>query len=230
MKIRTPSAIFSCCVIILCLYAAAGCAGRNNSVSSPVPGYYEELEPDNSINISNIIESKSGHGNSSFPPWLLAYIQGGVEEVEKTESYMDKYCFIGRNEGSNFEALNKWAENYSVIQDFSRLAALRIEKKLISAATFYPDDEYGNFYEKLVKMAFDAEYPSVLMEETYWIKKRNPDDFTDIYEFFIFISIDKTTMQDFINKLIDEALETAAPNRAQSTAISRLQQSFFEGF
>jgi hypothetical protein len=117
-----------------------------------------------------------------------------------------------------------------VTHDFSRLAALRIEKKLISSAALYPDDEYGHFYEKLVKKAFDAEYPSVLMEGTYWIKKRNPDGFTDIYEFFVFISIDKISMQVFVNEMISKVRETVVPSRAQSAAINRLQQSFFEGF
>nr|AGS52277.1 hypothetical protein [uncultured bacterium contig00059] len=170
MKIKIPPVVFYFCVIVLCL-PAAGCAGKNKNVSSPVPGFYEELKPDNSIDIGNIVESKNGHGNANLPLWLLAYIRGGIEEIEKMEPYIDKYCFVGRNEGGNFEALNKWAGNYSVTHDFSRLAALRIEKKLISSAALYPDDEYGHFYEKLVKKAFDAEYPSVLMEGTYWIKK-----------------------------------------------------------
>nr|AGS52276.1 hypothetical protein [uncultured bacterium contig00059] len=37
-------------------------------------------------------------------------------------------------------------------------------------------------------------------------------------------------MQVFVNEMISKVRETVVPSRAQSAAINRLQQSFFEGF
>jgi len=97
----------------------------------------------------------------------------------------------------------------------------------------YPDDEYGAFYEKLIKKSYDAEYPDAATEDIYWIKKTETSEangFQDIYEFFAFTIIDKTIMQDIINKMMEETRETVTPTRAQSNAIANIQLHFFEGF
>ncbi len=223
-KIKIPLKVFSVFALIL-IY----CACQSNRKPLFVPETVEDAAPDYSIDIDSIIETKSGgRGNSNLPEWLLAYISGGIEEVEKIDFFTDEYCFIGTNEGNNFNALTKWAANYSAIQDFTRLAAFRIEKKLVSAASLYPADEYGEFFERLVKKAFEAEYQGAIMEGTYWIKK--VDGGSTVYEFFVFISIDKISMQTIINDMIAQTRALVTPTRAQNAAINRLQQTFFEGF
>ncbi len=227
-KIKIPLKVFSVCTLIL-----ISCAGQSNREPLFVPDTVEDTAPDYSIDIDNIIETKSnrrssGRENLNLPEWLLAYISGGIEEVEKIEFFTDKYCFIGTNEGSNFDALTKWAANYSAIQDFTRLAAFRLEKKLVSSASLYPADEYGEFFERLVKKAFVTEYQGAVMEDTYWIKKG--DGGGAVYEFFVFISIDKISMQTVINDMIAQTRALVNPTRAQNAAINRLQQTFFEGF
>ena len=209
----------------------SACAGQRLLLTQPVPGYFDTVSHDVSLMLDDITETRDGPGNLNLPDWLIAFFIGGIEEVERMDFYLNRYCFIGTNEGSNFGALNKWAANYSVVQDFTRLAALRIEKRLASAAVF-PDDEYGAFYERLVKKAFDTEYPDALIENTYWIKTTVNQDFNaeDVYEFFVFISIDKILMQTVIRRMMTEVRAGVTPSRAQNNAINRLQQTFFEGF
>ena len=214
------------------LIAMFGCVGLSKKNALPVPppstdkaAFFDAIE------IGNILESKGGYGNKNLPDWLAAYIYGGIEEIERMDFYRGRYCFIGRNDGNNFGALCKWIDNYSPVQDFTRLAAARIENRLITAASLYPDDEYGSFYEKLVKKAFDTEYPDALIEDTYWIRKiKDGESGGETFEFFVFITIDKAAMQDIIIRMIAETLSSAAPTRAQMTAINRLRQNFFEGF
>lgn len=184
-----------------------------------------------SLMLGDITETKDGAGNVDVPDWLIAYILGGIDEVEKIDSYFGKYCFIAENEGGNFGALNKWADNYSEVQDFPRLAAARIERRLISAAELYPDDEYGSFYETLVKKAFSAEYAGALIEDIYWIKIRRDHEYNEeVYDFFILISIDRMFMRTIIGNMMAETLAEVTPARAQFTAIRRLQQNFYTGF
>jgi hypothetical protein len=216
--------------LIINVIVLASCAGRANTTQFIVPDSGETLYQENSISIENIMETKDGYGNANIPDWLARYITGGIENVEKMNIYQGKYCFIGRNESGNFEALNKWAENYSVTHDFSRLAAARIEKRLLASTSLYPDDEYGIFFEKMIKKAFDTIYTGAQVEDTFWIRKANDDDINSSYEFFIFISIDKVIMQNIINKMITEARADVTPTRAQANSINRLQQTFFEGF
>jgi hypothetical protein len=118
--------------------------------------------------------------------------------------------------------LNKWAGNFTVIQDFPRLAGVRIEKRLNSTALLYPDDEYGEFYESFVKKAFSAEYADAVKEQSYWIKTT-----AEVYEFYVFISMEKSKMQSIIRTMMSNTLAAVTPTRAQNAAINRLRQFFF---
>ena len=232
------------CLLLYILFVCA-CAGQKNKFTYPVPDKKNDSEPVQIIEINEITENRDGSGAAYMPDWLTSFISGGIEEVEKLTSYQNRYLFIGRNKGGNFLALNKWAENFTVVQDFPRLAAVRIEKKLISAAALYPDDEYGDFYEALVKKAFSGEYPDAIKEETYWIKTMPNQVYdaaelaeeqeritapSEVYIFFVFASIDKTTMQSIIKEMMDDTFASVKPTRAQNAAINRLRQTFFEGF
>jgi len=227
MKRKFLMAFFLFAAVLLC-----SCAGQGANSYRPVPNYADDVIPEKSIFIGDITQTRGGAGYAHLPGWLFAFINGGIEEVEGMDFYRDKYCFIGTNESGNFGALNKWAENYSVAQDFPRLAAVRIEKRLISAAALYPDDEYGSFYEIMVKKAFDAEYAGAFLEDTFWIKKKGnqSDSSGEAYEFFVFISIDRITMRNILENMMTEKLALVTPTRAQNTAIKRLQQDFFAGF
>jgi len=228
MKKKLP-AIFLFSALILC---SCGVRGKNSPLII-LPDANNQIENNNFIGIDEIIETRNGEGNANLPGWLLSYNNGGNEAVEKMEQYYGKYCFVGRNEGYNFEALTSWADNYSETNAFTRLAAARIEKRLNFKIALYPDDEYGSFYEKFVKKSYDTEYTGASAEDTFWIKKPGTSEangFQDIYEFFVFISIDKTIMQDIVKKMMMEANKTVNPTRAQNNAINNIQLHFFEGF
>ena len=218
------------CVILL-----ISCA-QQRILFRPEPGYNDIIQ-NNSISFNDIAETKEGPGNANIPGWLSAFLSGGINEVEEIYIYRNRYCFIGVSEGSNFSALNKWADNYSVIHDFPRMAAVRIERRLISAATLYPDDEYGSFFEIMVKKAFDAEFSDAVLEDTFWIKMKAEqnepaDKAEDNYEFYVFISVSKTSMMAVIEDMMKETLDivTVTPTRAQNNAIRRLQQNFSSEF
>jgi len=223
-------------VFLFCTLILYSCAGRKkNTPLVIVPETKTEIENNISslIGIDDITETKRGPGNSDLPDWIIIYNNGGTDAIERTEQYSGKYCFVGRNEGVNFEALSIWAENYNETKAFTRLAAARIEKRLTSKAALYPDDEYGAFYEKFIKKSYDAEYAGTNIEDSFWVKKPGTSEangFQDTYEFFAFISIDKTIMQDIIKKMIAETHAAVTPTRAQNNAINNIQLHFFEGF
>ena len=203
-------------------------------------------EPDFSVynskkvfRLDNITQTKYGAGTAAMPQWFIAFANGGNKAVEQINSYADKYVFIVSSEGDNFTALNKWSENFRAERDLAVYAAARIEERMISSAVLFPDDEYGQFFEILVKMAYNAEYSGAAIEETYWIKKNISDEpesirFTsvsgEVYYFFILITINKNTMQTIIKKMIDQANTSTQARGSQRISVNRLQQSFFEGF
>jgi len=229
MKKKLLLAIFSILALIIC---SCGVRGKNSPLII-MPESTNQIENNNFIGIDEIIETQDGEGNENLPAWLLSYNNGGNEAVERMEQYYGKYCFVGRNEGYNFEALTKWAENYPEAHAFTRLAAARIEKRLTSKAVLYPDDEYGPFYEKFIKKSYDTEFPSASLEDTFWVKKTKASEENgsqDIYEFFTLICIDKTIMQEIIKKMLTETHADVFPTRAQNNAINNIQLHFFEGF
>jgi len=229
MKIKSTSISF----LILIIFFIS-CRGQGNIVSFPLPdSSYFEQRSTFEFEIGSIIETKSGTTAESIPEWLFAFLSGGVNEVERLYSFANKYVFVGTNMGENFTVLNKWADVFSARLDFPLLAALRIERRMISTSFLYPDDEYGLFFERLVKKAYTSEYPSVTKEDTYWIKIKvdnETDASREVYLFYVLISIDKPTMQFVVQNMITQTISAVSPGGSQAAAVNRLRQNFFEGF
>jgi hypothetical protein len=208
-------------IIVVVLFS---CAGRGSTE------YYPVRDPEYSLPVITIDRSSiSGTRDRRLPEWLNAYINGGIGEVEKLSYYNNKYVFIGYSGGVNFAAQEKWAQNFSAVRDLPAFAAVRIERRMISASSFYPDDEYGPFFEKMMKNAYSAEYPGAVKEDTYWIKMNNVND-GEVFMFFVLVTIDKTAMHSIIENMIDASAAASSVTSIQNAAIRHLRQIFFEEF
>jgi len=215
------------------------CVSNADNFFIPVPEpWYFERSVTIGVDINSIIETKDGASAEFLPEWLLAFLEGGIDAVEMLHLFNNKYVFIGVNKNVNFIVVNRWADFYSPVQDFPMLAAVRIENRMILTSSLYPDDEYGFFFERLVKNAYNAVYPGVVKNDTSWIKINTENDIdesinrnpSEIYMSFVLFSIDKPLMQDIIRNLITQTLETVTPSANQAVAVNRLRQNFFEGF
>jgi len=226
MKIKISALTFLLCVIIF-----SSCVGQNSSALYPVPdeSYFEIEITGKRIDISNITETMSGVTTNSIPEWLFVFFDGGIKAVESLNHYSGKYVFIGENKGGNFAALNKWAENFSPVYDFPILAAARVERRMILTSSFYPDDEYGLFFEKMILNAYSGEYQGVVKEDVYWIKLKT-DNETETFNIFVLITIDKTVMRAVITNMMERASADVTLSSTQTAAVGRLRQTFFEGF
>jgi len=229
-------------IFLLIIIFFIGCRSQRNTIFVPVPDdSFFEFEENVGIEFNDIISSKDGTGAESIPAWLRSYISGGNRAVERLNAYGDKYVFIGSNRGNNFTVLSLWLDFFSVTHDVPLLVTARIERRMILQASLYPDDEYGLFFENMIKNASSAEYPGVF-EDTYWIKIKDEND-EEIYLFFILISIDRMELQAIITKMMDDSMvETPPPvmrrrqrnfheiAAAQAAAVNNLRQNFFMGF
>ena len=214
------------------LLLLGACAGQNHKIIIPPDS---PVQTETETGELEIIETQNGTDKESLPEWLQRFYRGGNQAVEAMSIYQDKYIFIGKTRGTSLNALRQWVDNYAADRDFPRLAAARIENRMLAAASLYPDDEYGDYFSILIKTASDAEYPPSITEETFWIKQRVEGETEetparDFYEFFVLISIDKTLLQNRIRELMANITPPVLPTRAQNAAINRIQQIFFEGF
>jgi hypothetical protein len=226
---KRPDAIFLFYILIL-----FSCAAQKNFAVFPAPDKSQN-KSENSVEIANITDSRYIEGEPYLPDWLSAFLGGGIEEAERIEAYAGRYLFVAGNQGVNFAAMEKWADNYSVEYDFPMLAAERIDRRMNVSNTMYPDEEYGIFYETFVKNAYGGEYNGAVKEDTYWIKTKitgsgeSPAQ-SEVFNFYVLISIDTAAMQAAVYNLFMQAFDTAVPAGAQIAAINRLRQNFFEGF
>jgi hypothetical protein len=149
--------------------------------------------------------------------------------------------FVGRSRGDNFVALQQWLDSFNVMYDFPALVTTRVERRLVASASLYPDDEYGDYFANLIKEVTDSEFPGASVEQNFWVKRRtipqvSSDESPDAnveqerYEFLVLASIDKETLQKQVRDIMVGIKTSESPTREQTTAITNIQQSFFEGF
>jgi len=234
-----------CGFLLLAVFMLAACTGQKGKVIiRPEPGENRHQEPVNPIESWQIIESKNGLGEIGIPDWVSRYYNGNTYGVEAMDRFSGRYVFVGGNRGENAHALQQWANGFAAQHDLPRLIAARVERRLVSSASLYPDDEYGQYFEMLIKAVSDGEYPGAIKEETYWVKRRmvpaNTDDadgdqppadaVMELYEFLVLISIDGETLQKQLREIMAGIQTPARPTRDQAAAINRTQQTFFEGF
>jgi len=209
------------------------CTGQADTVFVSVPDSnyfkFEQII----INTYNIIDTEYGN-LTHLPAWMRSFISGGIEEIEKLDSFYGKYVFLALNESVNFSAQNFWVSNFSEVRDFTIMAARRIEKKMILSSTLYPDDEYGAFFEAMVKKANNTVFTGAVKEDSCWIKFisgngiENAD--SDIYISFLLLTIDISLMQRIVTGMMNEIIADVSVTRTQRNNINRMRQNFFTGF
>jgi len=180
-----------------------------------------------------ITEHKNSAAGTEMPDWVIAYIDGGLAEVENLTDYQGRFVFIARNEGSNFTAMNHWLEGFSQELDYPRLAAARIEARFFSAAPL-PDQEYGAFYEELVRTASDYPWTGAARGEDFWIRKNylptEEQDERETWEFMVLLTTDKTLFYYQLETVYRNVKPIPAPTKDQLNAINRVKDRFFDGF
>jgi len=227
---------FSVWILPLLITLHTACVSSEKRIIRPEP----ETETEKTIDSWVLTDSQNGAVPAAIPEWVYLYLNGKINEIESMDAYKDKYIFIGQNWGKNNIALRQWLSAFTVEQDLPRLVAARIEKRLISAAALYPDDEYGDFFEAFIKGAIDMNYPIAQIESRFWIKRfiqmtADPaqEEFPlpeERYDFLILISADRNIIQNTVRTIMESIKTPVSPTRDQAGAISRIKHTFFEGF
>ena len=233
-------------VLLCAVFILAACAGqRSKVIFRPDPGEDRQLHPSNPLESWQIIETRNGSGDRGIPEWVRRFFENRIHGIESMDEYTGKYVFIGENWGENLFSLRQWADGFTEVYDLPRLVAARVERRLVSSASLYPDDEYGQYFETLIKKVADGEFSGAVKEQTYWVKRARPpggneeegeeepdqlNNAAELYEYLVLISIDTETLQGQLRQIMTGIKTTVPPTRDQAAAINRIQQAFFEGF
>jgi hypothetical protein len=172
-----------------------------------------------------------------IPEWVRRFLSGGNREVEAMPQYRGRYVFVAASRGGSLEALQYWAGEFSDVQDFPRLVAVRIEERLAGAALLYPDDEYGDFFEVMVKRASDASYHGARRETSFWLRRQfheeddeDENEDPEAYDCFVLVSIDREELAVQIRAQLANPRGVKTPTRDQAAAVDRIRENFFNGF
>jgi hypothetical protein len=178
-----------------------------------------------------IIDYKNKTTGNAIPEWVNVYFNSGLRGVEALRTYQGSYVFVHRNEGNNFNALQLWKDNFSVELDFPRMAAARIEARF---SVPYPYEEYGVFYEDLIRAASDASWTGAITKDDFWTRKNYPLSETESelenWEFLILVTIEKSLFSSQLEKIFGNIKPIPPPDKNQIAAINRVKAQFFEAF
>ena len=204
-----------------------------------------------------ITDYKDKTSGASIPEWAELWLnsensESGIHAIEALDAYRDRYVFISRNIGNNFNALTQWSKGFSPEQDFPRFAAARIEARLSNSVPF-PDNEYGAFYETLVRTAADASWYGAVRVDDFWIHREfragsgedgepsganepnTQENLTssparEVWEFLILVTIDRTLFASQLDDIFRNMDLKPVPSRDQAAAVNKVKDHFFEGF
>ncbi|MDR2739518.1 MAG: hypothetical protein LBB68_06780 [Treponema sp.] len=216
-----------------------GCFTKAPSVVilGPVPEYRERNSIIEVIDHENITRDGGDTivSEDDMPPWVVRYISTGVAGIEALPEYEDSYVFMGKQTGNNLESLKLWANGFSINRDFPRLVSARVQARFSEFARGNPSEEFGRYFEAVIKNLSDVTFSEASRESSFWIKKRifGDDGLTpagETYEYFILIRIGREALEKQINLLLITTHPEIPPTRDQSVAAMRLRLNFYEGF
>ena len=199
-----------------------------------------EEEPEIVRHISwEVLDYKDKDIGSSIPAWVNYYLDNNILQIENYFEFYNHFVFIASNAGTNFNALQQWMNAFSIDLDFPRLAAVRMENRFLNAAVLFPDDEYGSFYEALIRAASDAHWQGAVRAEDFWVSRSfigldNPEtespETWDRYEFLILLIVEKDIMIPQIEMVLQDVQPPSPLSRYQRSAVNRVIEFFFDGF
>ena len=180
-----------------------------------------------------ITDYKNKTNGETIPGWVSLWLDRGNRGVETLSAFQGLLTFVHNSEGSNFKALELWRDNFSPGQDFPRVAARRIEARFSSAA-LYPDEEYGAFYEAIIRSASDAFWTGASAADDFWIKKKYPpteeEGEMESWEFLILITMEKALFTRQLEDIFQKTQPAPSPTAEQLAAVNHVKEHFFEGF
>jgi hypothetical protein len=217
-------------ILLICMALFNACfTGREKVMAriGPVPEYREETGAVEVIDHQN--------AEADMPEWVIRYVNTGISGIESLPEYADSYVFIGKQRGSNLSSLTLWANSFSLDRDFPRLVSARIQERFTGFAKGNPGEEFGRYFERVVKNSIDAAFNGAIQESSFWVKNRTLGDDEssppgEAYEYYILTRIPKNVLVRQINLLLVTSRADLPPTREQSAAAMRLRLNFYDGF
>jgi hypothetical protein len=103
----------------------------------------------------------------------------------------------------------------------------------MTGGNLYPDDRYGEFFERFVKAASDTVFEGAVVEAAFLA--RRPSAGEDGVEegvsvMFVLVCVDRQVFERQVRHIMETIQIVRPPSREQAAAIALLRGNFFTGF
>lgn len=226
IRVKSVAVLAAATILIL-----ASCSSSKKD-SAP-----SEVDTSNAVRTEVIEHKGSALGITTLPTWVSTYITSGITGLEKMDDYKDVYCFVGEETGTNINALTTWASMFDASSDIASTISNRVATLFTGSAAGSPSDEYGTYYEQIVRTAANATYSGARRINDWWVLTRRYEgrstktsDYTQEYTAYVLYTISRETLDRQILGMLD-GTSTKDLTDAQKTAISNVKEIMrAEGF
>ena len=228
-------------IVVLLVFFSFSCANKAVNWYSENSDIELELPPKQEIPVLEIQDYKNSSQRTSLPAWLRGYLENGIEGSESLAEYSGSYLFIASIHSANPAVIQQWVQNYYPDRDFSRLAALRIQRRFERDLSSRPPDKvYGPNYEKAIKAVHQNLFWGAMRLDDSWVlgipltpEDERPKDAH--YWGFILVSIPRETLEiqvaELLSKVTNSTTSGGRPaTREQNAAFESIKGNFFEQF
>ncbi|GHU41451.1 hypothetical protein FACS1894190_09560 [Spirochaetia bacterium] len=183
------------------------------------------------VRITRIVETQN---NAEAPSWVTEYFFNDLQTIDRTR---DDYVFIAEETSSNLKVLLQWEKNFFVEQDIRQLVFMRVYNRFIDNIRISPDEQYGIFFERVLKQTANVFWPDAQQIESFWAIVEYPRDSAqagsvNFYKLLILNTIPKKTVQAELQSIMNgiQFAKKERPDKDQMIAINRIKNNFFDNF
>ncbi len=191
-------------VILASVVMFIGCA------STPDEAVAKELE---GTVKSEVLEHKgSALGLNELPIWVETYILEGITGLEDMSDFATDYCFVAETTSENLNAAQAWVEGFDMPQTIARNVSTRVEGTFSGAETGGAGDDYGTYFENVVKTMTETEFSGAKKENDWWVLTRRYDvdakaKYVDEYRAFVLYTIPRDLLDQQVLSVIERIEE-----------------------
>lgn len=178
---------------------------------------------------TEILEHKgTALGVTTLPVWVDTYVASGVRGVEKLSDFTEEYCFVAETAAQNLNAAQAWLNGFEVPQIIAREMETRVESLFVGAAVGAPEDDYGTYFENVVKTSTDVAFTGAKKMSDWWsyIRVYDPDiknTYKDEYRVYVLYTIPRSMFDKQLHDQIEKAQEDPNMTEAQQAAFNNVK-------
>jgi hypothetical protein len=210
-------------VLTVCLLVA-GCSSAPAAEPKPEP-----VELPSKVKTEVLDHKGASLGKTTLPEWIDVYIDFGARGVEELAKFQDEYCFIAEYHAENLDAGLAWIKGFEVPQLIARQIQSRVESLFVGAAVGAPEDDYGTYFENVVKTTTDVSFSGAKLIQDYWVLVRTYDPdikntYSDTYQIYVLYTMPKAMLDKQLNNEIDKAMDDGEMSESQKEAFKNVKK------